>query len=80
MTQIVLHGLQGPIVIDGEEWNLFMPGLVDVLNDEQLAAVMTYVRREWGHAASPVDPEFVAAIRAKYEDRVDMWTVEELGE
>ncbi len=80
MTKIVLHGLQGPIVIDGEEWNLFMPGLVDVLNDEQLAAVMTYVRREWGHAASPVDPDFVAAIRAKYEDRVDMWTVEELGE
>ena len=80
MTQIVLHGLQGPIVIDGEEWNLFMPGLVDVLNDEQLAAVMTYVRREWGHAASPVDPEFVADIRKKYADRVDMWTVEELDE
>ena len=80
MTKIVLHGLQGPIVIDGEEWNLFMPGLVDVLDDEHLAAVMTYVRREWGHTASPVDPEFVAEVRAKYEGRVDMWTVEELGE
>lgn len=80
LTKIVLHGLQGPIVIDGEEWNLAMPGLVDVLEDEHFASVMTYVRREWGHEASPVDPEFVAAIRAKYEDRVDMWTVEELGE
>ncbi len=80
MTRIVLHGLQGPIVVKDKEWNLFMPGLAEVMDDEQLASVMTYVRREWGHMASPVEPDLVAAVRAKYADRVDMWTVEELEE
>ncbi len=79
MTRIVLHGLQGPIEIQGKKWELAMPGLA-VFDDEQLASVLTYVRREWGHTASPISPKSVAAIRAKYEGRVDMWTVKELGE
>ena len=32
-----------------------MPGL-GVLDDEQIAAVLTYLRREWGHTAPPIDP------------------------
>lgn len=79
ITRIVLHGLQGPIEIDGQTWELAMPGL-GVFEDEQLASVLTYVRREWGHTASAISPEMVSAVRAKYADRVDMWTVSELGE
>ena len=79
MIRIVLHGLQGPLEIQGKKWELAMPGLA-VFEDEQLASVLTYVRREWGHTASPIAPEQVGAIRAKYGDRIDMWTVEELGE
>ena len=79
ITRIVLHGLQGPIEIEGKKWELVMPGL-GVFDDQQLASVLTYVRREWGHTASAVSPEFVGAIRAKYPDRIDMWTVAELGE
>ena len=79
MTKIVLHGLMGPIEIQGKKWELAMPGLA-VFEDEQLASILTYVRREWGHTASPVSAESVAAVRAKYEGRIDMWTVKELGE
>ncbi len=79
ITRIVLHGLQGPIEIQGKKWELAMPGL-GVFEDEQLASVLTYVRREWGHTASPISSEMVSAVRAKYADRVDMWTVSELGE
>ena len=56
-----------------------MPGLA-VFDDEQLSSILTYVRREWGHEGAPIDPPYVGKIRAKYGDRFDMWTVEELGE
>jgi mono/diheme cytochrome c family protein len=77
MIRIVLHGLQGPIEIQGKQWELVMPGLA-VFDDEQLASIMTYVRREWGHTASPVEPEEIKAIRDQYPGREDMWTVKEL--
>lgn len=77
MIRIVLHGLQGPIEVQGKQWELVMPGLA-VFDDEQLSSIMTYVRREWGHTASPIDPEEIKAIRDQYPGREDMWTVEEL--
>ena len=77
MIRIVLHGLQGPIEIQGKHWELIMPGLA-VFDDEQIASIMTYVRREWGHTASPVEPSEVKSIRDQYPGREDMWTVEEL--
>lgn len=79
LVRIVLHGLQGPIEIKGKKWELAMPGLA-VFDDEQLSSILTYVRREWGHEGAPIDPPYVGKIRAKYGDRFDMWTVEELGE
>jgi len=78
ITRIVLHGLRGPIEIEGKLWELAMPGLA-VFEDEQLASVLTYVRREWGHTAPAISTEFVGSVRAKYGDRIDMWTVEELS-
>ena len=79
LVRIVLHGLQGPIEIKGKMWELAMPGLA-VFDDEQLSSILTYVRREWGHEGDPIDPPYVGKVRAKYGDRFDMWTVEELGE
>ncbi len=80
LIRIVLHGLRGPIQVAGAEWNLIMPGQAanPRLTDENLAAVLTYVRREWGHTAAPVEPGTVARIRAESRDRVLPWTVEEL--
>ncbi len=77
LIKIVLHGLTGPIEVEGREWDLSMPGLL-ALNDDQLSGLLTYVRREWGHQASPIDPEEVAQVRLKHDGRFDMWTVEEL--
>jgi hypothetical protein len=40
--------------------------------------VLTYVRREWGHTASPVDPAEVATTRTATASRTRPWTNEEL--
>ena len=74
-TRILLHGLSGRIVVKGESFDGQMPNLQ--LNDREIAAVLTYIRSEWGHAATPIDPSYVASIRARYGDR-GPWTPYEL--
>lgn len=77
LIRIVLNGVRGPIHVGDEVINMEMPNLA-ALDDEQVAAVLTYARREWGGAADPVDPEIVAKIRAEVKGRPDAWTEEEL--
>ena len=48
-----------------------MPSFGFRLSDEQIAAVVTYVRNSWGNAASPVTADAVKAIRAKVTGAAD---------
>lgn len=77
MIRIVLHGMRGKIKVKGEEFELDMPAL-GVLDDEQVAAILTYIRREWGHGFAPVSPDTVKQIRKETETREDAWTQAEL--
>jgi mono/diheme cytochrome c family protein len=77
LVRIVLHGLHGPINVKGKPFQLDMPAL-SVFDDEQIAGILTYVRRDWGHTASPVEPALVKAIRAETEKREEAWTEAEL--
>ena len=56
-----------------------MPPLGGALNDEQIASVLTYIRREWGHTAPPVAPEDVLEIRGLTKTRTKPWTDAELA-
>ena len=42
-----------------------MPSLGYRLNDDQVAAVVTYVRNSWGNAAGAVSPDTVRTLREK---------------
>jgi mono/diheme cytochrome c family protein len=77
-TRVIIHGLSGPIKVNGQAWNLEMPPLGPALSDEQIAGVVTYIRREWEHNASPVTVGEVAKIREQYKTRTTTWTAEEL--
>ena len=76
LVRILLQGMHGPLEIQGQTWNLEMPAYS--APDQDVAAVLTYIRREWGHGAEPVTPETVAAIRKASATRPGPWTVEEL--
>jgi mono/diheme cytochrome c family protein len=82
LIRIPLHGLSGPIQVKGQTWTgLSMPafGPFPPLNDdENLAAVLTYVRQAWGNNAPPVTPEQVQAVRAETSARTAPWTAAEL--
>ena len=77
LARVVLHGLTGPITVNGTPYNMEMPAL-PTLTDAEVAAVLTYVRREWEHAADPVDEQTVAAVRKETEGRAALWTAKEL--
>ena len=49
-----------------------------LLKDNELAAVLTFVRNSWGNQAPPVQPETVTRIRAANKARTTFWTPEEL--
>ncbi len=80
LVRIVLHGLHGPIEVNGQKWNLSMPALGQspLLNDDRLAGLLTYIRRDWDNYGDPVAPELVASIRQATAGRAAPWSAEEL--
>ena len=79
MIRIPLAGLAGPVQVAGIEWNLAMPAMGAALPDDDLAAVLTYIRQSWGNKASAVTPEQVKAMRAEVGNRTQPWTAEQLN-
>lgn len=77
IARIILHGVRGPISVKGRKYDMDMPSLGS-FEDEQIAAIMTYIRREWEHTYSPVDAKFVAGIRKETGKREESWTEAEL--
>jgi len=77
LVRIVLQGVAGPITVNGQKHDLEMPALVG-FNDDQIASILTYIRREWDHRGEPVKSASVKAIRAATANRVDPWTESEL--
>ncbi|MDZ7690810.1 MAG: cytochrome c [Balneolaceae bacterium] len=49
-----------------------------MLNDEEVAAVLTYVRNAFGNEASPISPEKVKEVRASVQDKSGFYSPEEL--
>ena len=60
----VLEGSHGKVEIDGETFHNTMPPMGH-LTDQQIADVITYVRKSFGNNASVVAPAEVKILRAK---------------
>lgn len=77
-VKIVLHGLHQPVEVNGKTYNLEMPPQGAALPDDQIAAILTYVRSSWGNKASAVSVDQVKKIRAATAQRKNYWTADEL--
>jgi len=78
IKRILLLGLQGTVTVKGNTYNGNMPAFGKKLKDEQIAAVLTYVRQEWGNKAPPILPEEIAEVRKTLGTKTDPWTFDEL--
>jgi nitrite reductase (NO-forming) len=61
--EIVLNGLNGPVKVNGADFNSVMPPMSQ-LNDDEVAHILTYVRNAWGNQGEAVTPDEVKQARA----------------
>ena len=75
LARIVLGGLRGPLT--GAAYATEMPSL-RLLDDDQIAAVLTYVRGRWGRGRVAIEPALVRRVRRATNERLQPWTYAEL--
>ncbi|NND05242.1 MAG: cytochrome c, partial [Saprospiraceae bacterium] len=83
LALILLHGIEGPIEVNGHTYQApeilpVMPAH-SVLNDKEIAAVMTYIRNDWGNNGGAIKPGRVGHIRHRSQGRVQPWDVKDLN-
>lgn len=82
LIRIVLHGLQGPVKVKGADYNSVMPaagpGSGFNLNEQKIAAVLTFIRQEWGNSAPAVSEAKVREVRGQAGSKATPWTAAEL--
>jgi len=83
LIKVALKGLWGPIEVNGEHFDPTkgvppMMGFGGMLNDNELAAVLSYVRQSFGNDGEIVTAEAVRKVRAATESRLNFYMVDEL--
>lgn len=82
LIKLSLKGLMGPIEVKGKSY----PGVVPMtpfealLNDDELASVLTFVRNSFGNKASAISPQQVKAVREAVKDTPPMYNPAKLLE
>jgi len=66
---IVLHGITGAVTVKGTVYNGAMPAFKAQLSDEQIAAVLSHVRSQWGNSAAAITAATVAQVREQTKAR-----------
>ncbi len=72
IVRILLRGIDGPIEVKGVTYNGVMPSFVH-LTDEQLAAVASYARTNFGNEGTPILAEQVAQLRQALANQKTPW-------
>jgi glucose/arabinose dehydrogenase/mono/diheme cytochrome c family protein len=80
LIKLVLKGLQGPIEVLGTKYSGQVPmtPFGGMLKDDEVAAVLTYVRNSFGNKASAISPDKVKEVRAATKNKTGFYSPEEL--
>ena len=73
LIQILLHGIQGTLTVNGASYNGTMPTFGTQLRDAEIAAVLTHVRSQWGNKTGPVSTAQVTTQRSASAGRSEPW-------
>jgi mono/diheme cytochrome c family protein len=80
LIKLAMYGLMGPLEINGKKYDGQVPmtPFAGMLNDQEMADVLTFVRNSFGNQADPVSAAMVKAIRDENPGRLQFCTTEEL--
>lgn len=82
LSLILLHGMEGPLEVSGKKYDA--PEILPVMpahstmDDASIAAILTYIRNEWGNQAPAISGRTVSSTRHTSQGRVYPWTAPEL--
>jgi len=76
-VNIVLQGVAGKLTVKGAAYSGQMPTFKDKLNDGEIAAVLSYVRSNFGNGAGKITADVVKAAREAGKDRSQPWNGDE---
>jgi len=83
LIKLTLHGLWGKITVNGKTFDSAkgvppMTTFKSLLSDNDIAAVLTYVRNSWGNKASQINPKAVKRVREASKGQKTFYKPEEL--
>jgi mono/diheme cytochrome c family protein/glucose/arabinose dehydrogenase len=85
LLSVVLYGLTGPIKVGDKTYQPpdvagAMPGMNtnDKLTNQDVAYIVSYIRKAWNNKAGVITEEDVKTVRQKYKGRQESFTMKEL--
>ena len=80
LIKLTLHGLHGPITVKGKDYpgHVPMTAFKHLLDEEEVAAVLTFVRNAFGNSAGVVSKDAVTRVRKATKDKEGFYSPEEL--
>ena len=78
LVGIVLKGLKGPVTVKGANFNSPNMQPWEAIGPKKIAAVLTYVRQEWGNKGGEITEAQVVAAKKEFSSHGDQWTIEEI--
>jgi mono/diheme cytochrome c family protein/glucose/arabinose dehydrogenase len=80
LIKLVLKGLHGPIQVLGQKYGGQVPmtPFEGLLNDNEIAAVLTYVKNSFGNKGAAIVPEQVSKVRAAIKQQSGFYAPEDL--
>ncbi|MBO0323679.1 HEAT repeat domain-containing protein [Muricauda sp. CAU 1633] len=80
LIKITLNGIMGPMEVQNLQYDGQVPmtPFGGMLNDEEVAAVLTYIRNSFSNRTSVISPEKVKTVREEIKDKQGFYTAEEL--
>lgn len=80
LIKLVLKGLMGPMTVNGVKYSGQVPmtPFGGLMNDKEVADVLTYIRNAFGNKGSVVSPQKVKEVRANVLGKKDFYQVDKL--
>lgn len=80
LIKILLHGLTGPIEVEGQKYSGEVPmtPFGKMMSDDEVAAVLTYIRNSFGNNSKVILPGEVKKVRETTRERTAFYTSKEL--
>lgn len=77
LANILLQGISGKLTVKQGSYNGAMPAFKDKFDDNEIAAVLSYIRSSFGNTGAKVSADLVAAERAAGKARTAPWNGDE---